>query len=107
VSAAPGLRCPACAAAVASPADELAIDGAVRHRLGNRAGATFEVACFERAPGAAASGPATDDDTWFPGHTWQRAFCRGCSGHVGWLFRGKARVFFGLVEGAATGAAKG
>jgi len=91
-------RCPTCSAQLADPDEEVAIDGAPRHRVTNRAGLTFAIACHERAPGCAASGPATDEDTWFPGHTWQRAYCRNCGAHAGWLFRGKARVFFALIE---------
>lgn len=96
MSGEPG-RCPGCAAELA-PADEATlVDGAARHQATNRAGLEFRIACYGAAPGCAAGGPATDEDTWFPGHTWQRVFCRACGVHAGWLFRGKTRVFVAIV----------
>ncbi len=80
-----------------APADELVDIGGSEHHLANRAGTRFHVRCYAQAPGCAAGGPATDEDTWFEGHTWQRAFCRACGVHAGWLFRGKSRLFFALL----------
>lgn len=90
-------RCRVCGAILAGDDHAIEVDGASRHRFANRAGLVFAVGCYGHAPGCVASGPATDEDTWFAGHTWQRAFCRRCAGHAGWLFRGKARVFFALI----------
>lgn len=96
MSAGPAARCAHCGAELA-PGDELVDIGSTQHRFTNRAGTSFDVRCYGRAPGCAAGGPATDEDTWFEGHTWQRAFCRACGAHAGWLFRSKSRVFFGLL----------
>lgn len=96
MSAGPAAHCARCRAELA-PADELVDIGGSEHRFTNRAGTSFDVRCYTRAPGCTAGGPATDEDTWFDGHTWQRAFCRACGAHAGWLFRSKSRVFFGLL----------
>jgi hypothetical protein len=89
-------RCGRCSAELAG-GDELADVGGSEHHLTNRAGLRFHVRRYRRAPGCTASGPATDEDTWFAGHTWQRAYCRSCGVHAGWLFRSKASVFWALL----------
>jgi hypothetical protein len=91
-------RCSRCGAELAAAEDRIEVDGSARHRVANRAGVEFAIACYAQAPGCVGSGPAGDEDTWFPGHTWQRSYCRSCGGHAGWLFRGKARVFTALIE---------
>lgn len=93
-----GALCARCGAELAAAEERTEVDGGARHRVANRAGVAFTVACYAHAPGCAAGGPADHEDTWFPGHTWQRAYCRGCGAHAGWLFRGRARVFFALIE---------
>lgn len=90
-----GAGCGRCGAELADHA--IQEDGGHRHRFVNAAGIPFVVGCWSDAPGCVASGPATDEDTWFAGCTWQRAFCRRCGAHAGWLFRGKTRVFFALI----------
>jgi hypothetical protein len=90
--------CPRCSAELAPPAEAIEVDGAAEHRLSNRAGVSFTLRCYAHAPGCAASGPATDEDTWFESHTWQRAFCVRCGSHAGWLFRCPARVFYALIS---------
>lgn len=95
MSAGRAARCGRCGAELA--AGDETIDVGREHRYANRAGLTFDVRCYEHAPGCAAGGPSTDEDTWFEGHTWQRAFCRRCGVHAGWLFRSKTRVFFALL----------
>jgi hypothetical protein len=87
--------CRQCGAELA--AEPIEIDGRAEHRVANRAGLAFTIMCHAGAPGCVASGPATDEDTWFAGHTWQRTYCRACGTHAGWLFRNKARVFTALI----------
>ncbi|HKE19281.1 MAG TPA: cereblon family protein [Kofleriaceae bacterium] len=101
MSASAAARCHRCGAELAAGDEAIDVDGAGQHRLANRGGLVFDVRCFGHAPGCAAGGPATDEDTWFAGHTWQRAFCRRCGVHAGWLFRGVTRVFFALVAAPA------
>ena len=93
-------RCAECGAELAPGDEAIEVDGRAGHRFANRAGAVFTVDCYAHAPGCVAGGPATDEDTWFPGHTWQRAYCRACGTHAGWLFRSKARVFTALIAAA-------
>ena len=97
-AAAEAARCVRCRALLAGGDESIEVDGGAEHRFTNRDGVAFRVGCHAHAPGCAASGPATDEDTWFAGHTWQRAFCRACGAHAGWLFRGKTRVFFALIR---------
>jgi len=78
----------------------IAIDAATTHTRTNPAGEQFTVRCYAAAAGAAPGGPATDEHTWFAGHTWRRLFCKQCSTHVGWQFRSRARVFVGLIADA-------
>jgi hypothetical protein len=89
--------CGHCGARLAAPEDTLRVAGRHAHEVRNRAGLQWTVHCFARAAGAVASGPATDEETWFSGHTWQRLFCRQCSRHVGWLFRAKSQTFAALI----------
>lgn len=101
MSEAPAARCGRCGAELAAGDEAIDVDGLGLHRLANPAGVVFNVRCYGHAPGCASGGPATDQDTWFAGHTWQRSYCRRCGVHAGWLFRGRARVFFALVVAAA------
>jgi Yippee zinc-binding/DNA-binding /Mis18, centromere assembly len=89
--------CVQCGAHLAGSEEAIEVDGRREHRLANAAGIAFLIRCYAHAPGCVASGPTTDEDTWFAGHTWQRAFCRRCAAHVGWLFRSKSRVFWALL----------
>lgn len=92
--------CARCRAPLTGDDEAVEVDGHHRHRFTNSAGLHFVVACYAHAPGTAAGGPATDEDSWFAGHTWQRVFCRQCGAHAGWLFRSKTRVFFCLQQTA-------
>lgn len=78
----------------------LAIDGATDHTRTNPAGEQFALRCYATADGAAPGGPATDEHTWFSGHTWRRLFCKQCSTHVGWQFRSRTQVFVALIADA-------
>jgi hypothetical protein len=90
-------RCGRCGAELAGAGEAIEVGGG-KDRFANRAGVRFEVGCYAHAPGCVASGPAGDEDTWFEGMTWQRAYCTACSAHTGWLFRSKSQVFFALIR---------
>jgi hypothetical protein len=91
------LACARCRAVLSRGEYAIEVAGAHRHAdLENPGGHRFTVACFARAPGCVASGETSDERAWFSGCTWQRAFCRDCTWHVGWLFRGRSLEFFGL-----------
>ena len=92
------IACPGCGAALTGVDQAVTIDGRAVGEYANAAGVGFRVRFYARAEGCAAAGPATDEATWFEGHTWQRAYCRACSRHAGWLFRHKARAFWALID---------
>ena len=81
----------------------LSVDGSFEHKLTNAKHITFTVHCYASAAGTAPGGPATDEHTWFSGHTWRRLFCKQCSRHVGWQFRNRARVFCALIVTSSGG----
>lgn len=93
----PGKRCGRCDH-VLTEMPALVVDGNSEHTFSNSAGVTFQITCYREATGAAPGGPASDEQTWFAGHTWRRLFCRECSNHVGWQFRSRSRVFVALVD---------
>ena len=92
------IRCAACGERLAPEKARIAIAGAHEHEFMNPAGIRFRVACFGAAPGTTPEGDRSTVWTWFPGHAWQIALCRGCSAHVGWSFHAESgAAFWGLV----------
>jgi hypothetical protein len=69
------------------------------HTFVNPQGDVFELVRFSRADGAAAFGESSMQFTWYPGHAWRYAGCRGCGAQLGWRFEG-ASSFWGLVRTA-------
>ncbi len=94
----PWIRCRACGAGIARPADRIALGGRHRHRFANPYGIVFEIGCFGAADGCLAVGNPTEEFTWFSGYAWQVALCAACRTHLGWRFSatGGSR-FFGLI----------
>lgn len=92
------LLCRLCRLPITSDAERTSVEGNHVHQRTNPFGLEFEIACFRGAPGAAAVGEATLEHTWFAGHTWEIAVCRGCSEHLGWRFQASASSFFGLIR---------
>jgi len=94
----PWIRCRACGAGVARPADRIAVGGRHRHRFANPYGIVFEIGCFAAADGCLAVGSPTEEFTWFSGHAWQVGVCAACRTHLGWRFASAAGGgFFGLI----------
>ncbi len=93
------ILCRNCSHAIAHPKDRVERNGVHRHTFANPHGIVYEILCFRAAEGAAASGPATNEFTWFKGYRWRVAVCRACLVHLGWLFiaDGGDR-FYGLIE---------
>lgn len=91
------LCCIDCGTPVTTAAEAVEMAGAHHHRCTNPAGVTFDIGCFRSAPGCMQTGPETAEHSWFPGHRWRLALCRGCGGHLGWGFHGPDR-FFGLIR---------
>ncbi len=91
------VTCARCHAVLTRDLYTIDINGAHRHAdLVNPGGHLFTIVCFGEAPGCVASGETSDERAWFSGYTWQRACCRGCTWHVGWLFRSRSQEFIGL-----------
>lgn len=90
------ISCQRCGAELTRSDRRIQVAGAHQHRVANPGGFAFTIACFDTAAGCIAAHTASDEASWFSGYTWQRAFCRGCTWHVGWLFRQKNHVFYGL-----------
>jgi hypothetical protein len=94
------LRCVVCEERITERGYRREMAGAHEHMFVNPAGFSFVVGCFVAAPGCAQVGMTTDVFSWFPGWTWQVAICRGCSAHVGWIFRCGGEQFHGLITTA-------
>jgi hypothetical protein len=94
----PILRCASCGHAITSKASAFEVEGAHEHVRTNPAGFTFRIGCFREAPGCSGEGAASEHFSWFPGYAWQIALCRGCGGHLGWVFRLDSSGFYGLIK---------
>lgn len=103
----PDVRCAACGHPLTDRRERIEVDGAHEHVRENPHGHRYRFGCFDRAPGAVAAGNQTDEWTWFAGHRWQTAYCRGCGAHVGWAFLTNARRFWGLIADRVTPADDG
>lgn len=91
------LVCAQCLQAVTTRDARIEMSGAHAHTFANPHGIVFRIGCFAVAPGCASASEPTTLHTWFPGYAWQIAVCRGCAGHLGWLFRGGDSRFHGLI----------
>jgi hypothetical protein len=91
------VRCAACGHAIADEAARIERDGAHVHAFVNPAGIAFTIGCFREAPGCRAEGEESTVWSWFPGFAWTVALCARCGTQLGWLFRGEAMGFFGLI----------
>lgn len=89
--------CLACGHRLAGADAKISVAGTHTHTFMNPGGYVFEIGCYRDAPGAAGAGAPSAEWSWFPGHVWQIALCRGCRAHVGWSFTGEGGGFFGLV----------
>ncbi|MDH5674742.1 MAG: cereblon family protein [Myxococcales bacterium] len=73
------------------------VDGHHQHTRFNRAGFAYRIVCFRDASGCRGLGAQSRDFSWFAGHHWQIALCRGCDAHLGWFFGGRSS-FVALIE---------
>jgi len=78
------------------------VAGKNEHTFSNPYGILFHVSCFQMAPGCLATGKTSGDFSWFPGHRWQVAICRGCQVHNGWRFVSGEGQFFALITDKIT-----
>lgn len=91
------LVCKMCRAHITRPDLAMRVDGQHRHVFFNPHGYVFEIGCFASAKNVAASGPKTDEFTWFPGYTWQAVGCAHCATLLGWRYTGKDGGFYGFI----------
>lgn len=89
--------CKTCGLTVTSRDQKIGVQGSHRHTFFNPAGIVFELGCFRQAPGCFVAGEPTSEFTWFAGHIWSFALCRGCKSHLGWFFERGETTFYGLV----------
>src|SRR5262245_16829001 len=84
----PGRRwlCRRCRAFLATAADELAMNGAVRHEHTNPAGWVCRFLTVARCANAIPTSVATVEYTWFAGYAWEVLGCEGCRAHLGWRY---------------------
>nr|WP_321466568.1 cereblon family protein [uncultured Desulfobulbus sp.] len=94
-----GLYCRACSAHITDLNQAINIDGRHEHAFFNPAGITFEIRCFQTAPGVLSLGEPSSEFSWFPGFAWQIVLCHNCRAHLGWRFIDEivTQVFFGLI----------
>ena len=94
-----GLLCSTCRSLITREDQAISINGRHQHAFFNPAGITFEIRCFQSAPGAALQGTASTEFSWFAGHAWQIALCATCHTHLGWRFVGQSvsSEFYGLI----------
>lgn len=90
------LCCAACGHPITTTAARTSIAGHHLHTFCNPHGLVFEVGCFTEASGCAATGPAEDFFSWFPGYAWRVGICRNCHVHLGWSY-GEGPDFWGLI----------
>lgn len=81
------LLCRGCRALIATDALRIPVAGKHEHVFANPVGYVYRVGCFSQAPGCAHEGTPSWEFTWFAGHSWQIAVCRGCNALMGWRFR--------------------
>jgi len=91
------LACAGCLRPVTSAAARIEVAGAHAHTFANPAGIQFHIGCFSRTTGCVTAGEPSTYWSWFAGYSWQVEHCAGCAEHLGWLFRGDAHLFHGLV----------
>jgi len=91
------IRCRQCESGVTAGRFATEVAGAHAHTFRNPAGWSYRIGCFADAPGAAVSGAATYDHTWFAGYAWRFAHCAACGTHLGWWFVGGSHAFVGLI----------
>jgi hypothetical protein len=92
----PALVCRLCKHVITTEGARASLFGAHVHDRMNPGGFVFRIGVFHHAPGALAIGAPSAHFSWFPGHLWQIALCRGCLEHLGWFFSGPSS-FSGLI----------
>ena len=92
-----GLYCAHCDALITDKSYKTDRQGSHRHTCTNPAQLTFNIGCFQIAPGCTQVGIPTSEHTWFHGYRWCVALCARCQKHLGWNFIGTSDRFHGLI----------
>jgi hypothetical protein len=93
----PVLACARCREPITTDAEKQEIAGAHEHTFMNPHGFCFRIGCFAGARALRPEGGWSAEWSWFPPCEWQTHYCARCEEHLGWLFRGPGRRFYGLV----------
>lgn len=92
------LLCRGCRSLITTSDMRIRMHGKHEHVFANPAGYVYQVGCFSTAPGCSHEGTPSWEFTWFQGHSWQIAACRGCNALMGWRFRTPSgQGFHGLI----------
>ena len=91
------LACACCFEPITTEADRVEVGGALEHTFMNPHGFCFRIGCFTSAQALVPEGEWSDEWSWFPPCAWQVQQCARCREHLGWMFRGPGRLFYGLV----------
>ncbi len=96
------LVCATCSFPITRESERMEVNGSHTHGFANPHGLFYDIGCFAFAPGCAFSSDSSAEFSWFAGHRWRLAVCRGCGTHMGWLFESKTGSFAGLILAALT-----
>lgn len=91
------LICKTCSSHITSAEHRTVIDQSHRHTFFNPAGAVFEIGCFRHANKCNPVGRPSGEFSWFASMVWTPVVCSECLSHLGWLFEGNSRKFYGLI----------
>lgn len=91
------LVCVFCGNRITSDAQRIEKLGSHEHAFANPHGFVFHIGCFREAVGCFVDAAESVEFSWFSGYSWSLAHCSHCGYHLGWRFRGKFDMFFGLV----------
>lgn len=92
------ILCSLCLSPVTHKQAQRQVQGSHQHRVVNPHNITFQLLCFDTAPGCSISGDPTPAFSWFRTFYWQYATCSECHEHIGWYYENADREsFFGLI----------
>ncbi|MBM9616274.1 hypothetical protein JWJ90_18565 [Desulfobulbus rhabdoformis] len=93
------LYCSNCAHPITAEENAISVSGSYHHAFFNPAGITYEVRCFQLAPGVTPYLFPSNEFSWFAGYSWQIVHCSACQAHLGWRYIQDAgsHIFFGLI----------
>ena len=90
--------CAHCLAVITASSHRIEVNGHHEHTCKNPAGMVFQIVLFQQAQ-CQQSGEPAEAYTWFPGFSWQVAYCHQCGVHLGWLYSAaQSPGFYGLIK---------